>query len=58
MIGVYAEHAAAVRCYGKVGFQIEGRFREALFQAAQYKDCLWTGLLRSEYVNPEGDVSK
>jgi RimJ/RimL family protein N-acetyltransferase len=48
-LGVYAEHEAAVRCYLKVGFQVEGRAREQLFHEGQYKDRLLMGLLRSEY---------
>lgn len=48
-LGVCAEHEAAVRCYEKVGFKVEGRMREDLFQAGGYKDRLWMGLLRSEY---------
>jgi ribosomal-protein-alanine N-acetyltransferase len=48
-LGVYAEHDAAVRSYEKVGFRVEGRFREDLFHEGRYKDRLWMGLLRSEY---------
>lgn len=48
-LGVFAEHEAAVRCYEKVGFRVEGRIREDLFQDGEYKDRLWMGLLRSEY---------
>lgn len=48
-LGVNSEHEAAVRSYIKVGFQIEGRFRDALFHEGQYKDHLWMALLRSEY---------
>jgi len=48
-LGVFAEHEAAVKCYEKVGFKIEGRMREDLFQGGEYKDRLWMGLLRSEY---------
>jgi [ribosomal protein S5]-alanine N-acetyltransferase len=48
-LGVFAEHKSAVRCYEKVGFKVEGRFREELFQGGEYKDRLWMGLLRSEY---------
>jgi RimJ/RimL family protein N-acetyltransferase len=48
-LGVFAEHAAAVRCYEKAGFKVEGRLREDLFQKGEYKDRLWMGLLRSEY---------
>lgn len=48
-LGVFAEHESAVRCYERVGFKVEGRFREELFQGGEYKDRLWMGLLRSEY---------
>lgn len=48
-LGVFAEHEAAVRCYKKAGFKVEGRLRENLFQGGKYKDRLWMGLLRSEY---------
>jgi len=48
-LGVFAEHEAAVRCYEKVGFKVEGRMRQDLFQGGEYKDRLWMGLLRSEY---------
>ena len=48
-LGVFAEHEAAVKCYEKVGFKVEGRMREDLFQGGEYRDRLWMGLLRSEY---------
>ncbi len=48
-LGVFADHAAAVRCYEKAGFKVEGRMRESLFQDGKYVDRLWMGLLRSEY---------
>lgn len=48
-LGVFAEYESAVRCYEKVGFKVEGRLREELFQGGEYKDKLWMGLLRSEY---------
>lgn len=48
-LGVYAEHQAAVRSYQKIGFQVEGQFREAQFHEGKYKDSLWMGLLRSDY---------
>lgn len=48
-LGVFADHAAAVKCYEKVGFTVEGRFRQDLFLNGEYKDRLWMGLLRSEY---------
>ena len=57
-LGVHAEHEAAVRCYKKVGFRVEGQFRESLFHEGHYKDGLWMGLLRSEYNPSEGDVAR
>jgi RimJ/RimL family protein N-acetyltransferase len=48
-LGVFAEHDAGVRCYQKLGFKLEGRLRQDLFQGGEYKDRLWMGLLRSEY---------
>ena len=46
---VYEEHKAAVRCYQRVGFKIEGCLREQMFQDGQYKNHIWMGLLRSEF---------
>lgn len=57
-LGVFAEHEAAVRCYEKIGFKLEGRFREALFQGGGYKDQLWMGLLRSEYKSSPSEKRK
>ena len=55
-LGVYAEHESAVHAYEKVGFKVEGRLREDVFQGGEYKDRLWMGLLRSEYA-PIGSKS-
>ena len=57
-LGVFAEHEAAVRCYEQVGFKVEGRMREDLFQGGEYKDRLWMGLLRSQYKPPKGGKRK
>jgi RimJ/RimL family protein N-acetyltransferase len=62
-LGVFADHEAAVRCYEKAGFKVEGRMREDLFRGGQnggqyggqYKDRLWMGLLRSEYDSAKGN---
>jgi RimJ/RimL family protein N-acetyltransferase len=48
-LGVFAEHKAAVLCYEKLGFRVEGRIRQDLFLDGEFKDRLWMGLLRSEY---------
>jgi [ribosomal protein S5]-alanine N-acetyltransferase len=48
-LAVFVENEAGVRLYEKVGFKVEGRFRDDMFQDGQYKDRLWMGLLRTEY---------
>ncbi len=53
-LGVFADHESAVRCYEQVGFKTEGRMREALVRDGEYKDRLWMGLLRSEYLEKKG----
>jgi len=52
-LGVLAEHTAAVRCYERAQFKIEGRFRDANFHEGQYKDSLWMAVLRSEYIRSD-----
>lgn len=52
-LGVYADHAAAIRSYEKVGFKIEGRLREDMYRDGTYRDRLWMGLLKSEYRREE-----
>ena len=48
-LAAFEEHKAAVRCYEKVGFKLEGCFREEMFREGRYKNRVWMGLLRSEY---------
>jgi len=48
-LAVFEEHTAGVRCYEKVGFKLEGCFREEMFCEGSYENRLWMGLLRSEY---------
>ncbi|SRR6267378_92231 len=48
-LGVFEEHQPAIRCYEKIGFKLEGRLRDQMFQAGEYKNQLWMGLLRAEY---------
>lgn len=57
-LGVFAEHESAVRCYEKVGFKVEGRFRQDLFAEGEFKDRLWMALLRSEYVPAKSEKKK
>ena len=57
-LGVFADHDAAVHCYESVGFKLEGRLREDLYQRGAYKDRLWMGLLKSEYVPAKSGKEK
>ena len=57
-LGVFANHEAAVHCYERVGFKVEGRMRQALFQAGEYRDRLCMGLLRSEYESGKSGKAK
>lgn len=43
---VNADNAAAIHLYEKVGFTVEGRFRDYLFRAGQYVDALAMARLR------------
>ena len=49
---VLASNARAVRCYEKVGFQVEGRLREHSFVDGKYQDFMVLGLLAGELVTP------
>lgn len=51
-LGVFEEHESAKRVYEKVGFEVEGCFRGALFHEGEYKDHIWMSILRSNYDSP------
>ncbi len=46
---VFAENRRAIRSYEKVGFQFEGRWREAEFRHGRYHDIIWMSILSHEY---------
>lgn len=46
---VFAKNERAVRLYEKVGFQHEGRWREAEFRHGRYQDIMWMSILREEW---------
>lgn len=46
---VFATNERAVHLYEKVGFQHEGRWREAEFRHGRYHDMLWMSVLRREW---------
>jgi diamine N-acetyltransferase len=46
---VFAGNERAVHLYEKVGFQHEGRWRQAEFRYGRYHDLLWMSVLREEW---------
>jgi diamine N-acetyltransferase len=46
---VFAEHKRAVHLYEKLGFQHEGRWRQAEFRHGRYHDTLWMSILRDDW---------
>lgn len=48
-LGVDADHEAAVRLYGNLGFTIEGTRREHLFRDGRFRDMHVMGVLAEEF---------
>jgi UDP-4-amino-4,6-dideoxy-N-acetyl-beta-L-altrosamine N-acetyltransferase len=46
---VFAENTRAVHLYEGLGFQHEGRWRQAEFRHGRYHDMLWMSMLRQEW---------
>ena len=46
---VYEDNKRGIHCYEKIGFQHEGKLREAGFLDGKYCDMLWMGILRDEW---------
>ena len=46
---VFEDNLRAIRCYEKVGFQLEGRLRQANFYNGAYRDELIMGVLREDW---------
>jgi diamine N-acetyltransferase len=46
---VFAGNERAVHLYEKLGFQHEGRWRQAGFRHGRYHDLLWMSVLRGEW---------
>lgn len=51
---VRADNPAAVRCYEKCGFQLEGTLRSHAYTEGEYHDVLLMGILRAEFSRPAG----
>ena len=47
---VYADNPRGIRCYEKVGFQLEGRLRQDNFHDGAYRDTLVMAVLREKSV--------
>jgi RimJ/RimL family protein N-acetyltransferase len=50
---VYEFNKAAIRCYEKVGFRVEGRLRQSHFAEGRYWDTIVMGIIREEWKAPE-----
>jgi RimJ/RimL family protein N-acetyltransferase len=50
---VFADNPRAQRVYEKVGFQVEGRLRDADYRYGHYRDIVVMGLLRGELLEAE-----
>lgn len=48
-LNVFAFNDRAIRLYRSVGFQEEGRQRDALFRGGRYHDCITMALLEDEF---------
>lgn len=48
-LGVFEYNTRAIRSYEKIGFQIEGRIRKAVFRDGHQWDIICMGVLRSEW---------
>ena len=46
---VYEENTRAITCYQNVGFQQEGKMRDASFRHGRYHNVLWMSILEDEY---------
>lgn len=55
---VAAANTRAIRLYEKMGFQLEGRLRDDLYQDGAYGDLLLYGLLRSEWNTSSNRIPK
>jgi RimJ/RimL family protein N-acetyltransferase len=49
-LNVFSYNTRAVHVYEKIGFQVEGRIREAIHREGQRWDMIFMGLLREEFL--------
>ena len=48
-LGTLGTNERAQKLYGKLGFVIEGKWREALYRNGEHADLLWMSMLRDEF---------
>lgn len=53
-LGVTGDNLPGIRCYEKVGFKVEGRFRETVLRGCRYVDSLWMAILADEFYRQYG----
>jgi len=54
---VYSDNERAIRSYQKVGFQIEGRLRQANYCNGVWRDTLLMGVLREDWARAVAEAS-
>lgn len=52
--GAVADHAPSIAALKKLGFVVEGTFRQEMFVDGEYRDVLRLGLLREEFRSAPG----
>lgn len=57
-LNVFEYNQRALSCYQKLGFQVEGREREAINREGKRWDLIYMGLLRSEWLAGLGNVDE
>jgi RimJ/RimL family protein N-acetyltransferase len=53
-VRVFEDNPRAIRCYEKVGFQVEGRLRQDNFANGAYRNTLIMGVLREDWERATG----
>ena len=52
---VYGFNERAIRSYEKIGFQTEGRLRDAMYRNGAYHDVVWMGMFEEEFIGIEDE---
>ena len=49
---VVSTNTRALKFYQKIGFKIEGTFRQHIYLKGNYVDAIWLGILKNDYYSP------